>query len=96
MNRRCFLKSTVAFAAATPFSGALPAADSAKPARPRIKIGFLGVAHSHALAKVKVVQESPDYDLAGICEDSETPDSTQPLKPGEKAGSATSTSSGQR
>jgi len=42
------------------------------PAKPRIKIGFLGVSHSHAMGKLKVVQESPEFELIGISEESET------------------------
>jgi predicted dehydrogenase len=56
MNRRTFLYS----AAATPLF--------AQPA-PRIPIAFLGATHPHALAKVKTVQDSPDFQLAGVCED---------------------------
>jgi predicted dehydrogenase len=53
--------------------GAMPAALNAiaQPAQPRLKMGFLGVAHSHALGKMKVIQESPDFELAGIAEESE-------------------------
>ena len=71
MNRRSFLKSTVALAAAAPFAGPVSTADAAPALNARIKIGFLGVAHSHAMEKVKVIRESPVYELAGICEDSE-------------------------
>src|SRR2546427_2186876 len=71
MNRRSFLKSTVALAAATPFSGTLTTADAAPTLNPRIKIGFLGVAHSHAMEKVKVIRESAAFELVGICEESE-------------------------
>ena len=41
------------------------------PVGPRIKIGFLGMSHSHAAGKLKVVQDSPDFELIGISEDSE-------------------------
>lgn len=36
---------------------------------PRIKLGFLGTAHSHFKEKLKVVRESPDFDLVGLCEE---------------------------
>ena len=39
--------------------------------KPKIKIGFLGVSHSHAAGKLKVVQESPEFELVGISEESE-------------------------
>src|SRR5687767_1027129 len=53
MNRRTFL------AAAT--------AAVAKPAD-RIRVGMLGTTHSHAGGKLKVLLESPDYEVAGVCE----------------------------
>lgn len=34
----------------------------------RIRIGFLGASHSHAGDKIRVVRESPAWDLAGIVE----------------------------
>ena len=38
-----------------------------KPARPRIKIGQIGVGHAHA-SKLSVYRESPDYEVVGIVE----------------------------
>jgi hypothetical protein len=35
----------------------------------KIKIAFLGGSHSHAKDKVKVVQESPLYELVGLFEE---------------------------
>ena len=35
----------------------------------RLRIGFLGVAHSHAGGKIKAVKDSADWDLVGICEE---------------------------
>jgi predicted dehydrogenase len=55
MNRREFV------------AGAL-VAQAVSPAAPRIRIAFLGASHSHAAAKLKVVQENPAYELAGVCE----------------------------
>lgn len=54
MNRRRFL-----FAALS-----VPLAAGSQEAR--LRIAFLGVSHSHAWDKVKVVQESPRYELAGV------------------------------
>lgn len=59
MNRRAFLQASVALACAPLF-----AAD----AKRKIKIGFLGVAHSHAAGKLKAVQASADWELVGIAE----------------------------
>jgi predicted dehydrogenase len=57
MNRRIFLSSALAAPLAT------------QAAAPRIKIAFLGVSHSHASEKVKVVRENPSLELAGIWEE---------------------------
>lgn len=60
MNRRHF----IALAAAAPI------ALRAQQMR-RIPVGFLGVAHSHALEKCKVVKASSDWDLLGVCAESD-------------------------
>ncbi len=57
MNRRMFLFSTLS----APLT---LGADEA-----RIKVAFLGGSHSHAQEKVKVVQGSPRYELAGLWEE---------------------------
>ena len=57
MNRRDFLSS------------ALAAPLAARAAEGRIRIAFLGASHSHASEKVKVVQETPSLDLAGLWDD---------------------------
>jgi len=43
-------------------------AQAVSPAAERIRIGFLGVSHSHGEGKVQVVQQNPAWELAGICE----------------------------
>ena len=65
-NRRAFLQSAVATAAAVSAPALL--ADSPKP---KIKVGFLGAAHSHALAKWKLVEKSSDFQPIGLVEDSQ-------------------------
>jgi predicted dehydrogenase len=51
------------------------AAAALQPAAPRrIKIAFLGVAHGHARAKVQLVRDSPEWELAGVVP--ETPELT--------------------
>ena len=37
---------------------------------PRLKIGFLGAAYSHAAPKLKLLQKHPDFDLVGAWDDS--------------------------
>jgi predicted dehydrogenase len=61
LNRRTFLRATLAAAAA-------PTLAATAPAR-RLKIGFLGVAHSHAAGKLRVARQSPDWELVGIAEE---------------------------
>ena len=68
MNRRLFLQTSIVGAAAVGMNGL--AAEGGTQA-PRIKIGFLGTAHSHFREKLKVVRESPDFDLIGLCEEDE-------------------------
>ncbi len=70
MNRRSFLKASATAASVAQFSRTLLAAETPKPARERIKIGFFGASHSHAFEKVKLVKESSDFELIGVCDDS--------------------------
>ncbi len=42
-------------------------ADEPKPAKPRIKVGQVGVGHAHA-SKLAVYRASPDYEVVGIVE----------------------------
>ncbi len=55
MNRRTFFLTAAAAAASAP-------------AAQRVRIGFLGAAHSHAEAKIKTVRDSPNFELAGVFE----------------------------
>lgn len=61
IERRAFLKS--AAAAAVGF----PTLSNAASER-RLKIGFLGLGHSHGPGKVQVVRASPEWELVGVCE----------------------------
>ena len=62
MNRRKFI-AAAALASAAP-SALLHAAE-----QKRFRIGILGAAHSHALEKFKLLRESTDYELVGVCEE---------------------------
>ncbi|HEY0550509.1 MAG TPA: Gfo/Idh/MocA family oxidoreductase [Verrucomicrobiae bacterium] len=63
MNRRQFIISTAALTAGVPpLTSALP--------RTKIRIGFLGGAHSHALEKWKTVRALDQYEPVGLCEES--------------------------
>jgi predicted dehydrogenase len=65
INRRAFLKTAVTSTAALSAPALL-----ANPSKPKIKAGFLGAAHSHALAKWKLLSGSADFELVGLVEDS--------------------------
>ena len=74
MNRRTFLHTSLAaeLVRSSSFSLSLAAATApallAAASPRRIKLGFLGVAHSHADGKLKALQSSPDWELIGIAE----------------------------
>jgi predicted dehydrogenase len=63
-NRRTVLKQVGATFAATVMA---QTARAAKPARPKIKVGQIGVGHAHA-SKLSVYRESDDYEVVGIVE----------------------------
>jgi predicted dehydrogenase len=65
VSRRAFVKSAVVSAVVL---GAGPI--SAESPRRKIKVGFLGGAHSHGLAKWKIISASSDFELLGIAEES--------------------------
>lgn len=67
MHRRQFLSSLVS-ASALSLSRAAWGQGAAEAGAP-IRIGFLGASHSHAMAKIRVVQESSEFSLTGACED---------------------------
>jgi predicted dehydrogenase len=62
MNRRKFI-ATAALASAAPSSFVRAAEQK------RFRVGILGAAHSHALEKFKLLRESTDYELIGVCEE---------------------------
>jgi len=61
MNRRTFLAAGIGVSL-------MPA--SARRTR-RLRIGVLGAFHPHAEEKIRLLAESPDWELIGICEDDE-------------------------
>ena len=65
-NRRRFLQTASTLAAATAWN---PGLLCAKPAKPRIKIGQIGVGHAHAAGKMQIYRElDKDYEVVGIVE----------------------------
>jgi predicted dehydrogenase len=65
LHRRAFLQSTAASAVALGASTLF-----AQSAKPKIRVGFLGAAHSHALAKWKLLRNSAEFQLVGLAEES--------------------------
>jgi predicted dehydrogenase len=61
MNRREFLGTAAALGAAATF----PRTTAADQKR-KIKTGFLGVGHSHASEKIRIVRESESFELTGL------------------------------
>jgi len=66
-HRREFLATTLALTGAALLSGRASSAETAR----QIPVGFLGVGHSHFREKHKVVLESADWKLIGLCEGDE-------------------------
>jgi predicted dehydrogenase len=56
MHRRFFLSTALAAASARAVA--------------KLRIGFLGGSHVHAVGKARVLLENPGYELAGVCEES--------------------------
>ncbi len=63
-SRREFILSSSA-AAALVASARCSAAETAKP---RVRVGQIGVGHSHAVGKLQVFRNSPDWELVGVVE----------------------------
>jgi predicted dehydrogenase len=69
MDRRDFVR---AFTGGLALGAALPGQavfSSAAGAEPRLKIGFLGAAYSHAAPKLKLLRDHPDFELVGAWDD---------------------------
>lgn len=65
MRRRAFIGlSLAAGGLAVPVLGA----DASSAGARKIKTGFLGLAHSHARGKLKLIRESAAFELVGVCE----------------------------
>jgi predicted dehydrogenase len=68
LRRRKFIELTTASAGMLFAPISLAVAEGPR----KIKLGFLGTAHSHFGEKLKVVRESTDFELVGLCEEEET------------------------
>jgi predicted dehydrogenase len=63
MNRRRFLAQAAATATA---AHVLTTSGAESASARRVRIGFLGIAHSHGPAKLKLVQQGADWELVGL------------------------------
>jgi predicted dehydrogenase len=75
LPRRQFLAAGLAVTGLALGAKRMGAAESPR----KLAVGFLGTAHSHFREKHKVVLESPDWRLVGLCEDDETIRAKGPL-----------------
>jgi predicted dehydrogenase len=62
MDRRTFVTTATVAAAGLSARGRSSASDP-------IRIGFLGVGHSHAAGKIKIVQSNPEWQFVGLWDD---------------------------
>jgi predicted dehydrogenase len=67
MNRRTFLQCGLALAAVG--GRAAHARAPQEDVQRRLKIGLLGGGHSHGFSKARVLLESTDWELVGLCDD---------------------------
>lgn len=66
MNRRDFLRTSAAGAATTALLASPTSAPAQSPPDRRLRLGFLGVEYSHAAEKIRLLRQSPDYELVGV------------------------------
>jgi predicted dehydrogenase len=66
LKRRNFLGQSAGICAA------ILSASSAESGR-RLRAGFLGISHSHAFEKYRLVAKHPDFELVGVCETASAP-----------------------
>lgn len=64
-SRRTFLRAALLAAGVCASGGS----GVAQPAPRRLKAGFLGIGHSHFRGKLRVVEQSVDFELVGLCEE---------------------------
>jgi predicted dehydrogenase len=69
MKRRDFLQTALAAASTAGVAALGWAQESPSTGIQRLRIGFLGIGHSHAAGKIKTIQESADWELVGVCEE---------------------------
>lgn len=64
-SRREFFLQSASVAALAGAAARCPAADSKSP---RLRVGQIGVGHSHAAGKMQVLRTSPDWEVVGVVE----------------------------
>lgn len=66
LDRRSFLGATVTATAGAALWGTAVTGQGETPDAARLPIGFLGVAYSHAAEKIRLMRNSPDFELVGV------------------------------
>lgn len=69
MDRRSFARTAACLALAPATQNRARGADSTAGEQPKLKIGFLGAAYSHAAPKLALLRNHPEFDLAGVWDD---------------------------
>ena len=67
-SRRDFLLKTASAATLVTAAARSATVKASTPIRKKIKVGQIGVGHSHAAGKVEVFRNSPDWELVGVVE----------------------------
>jgi predicted dehydrogenase len=69
MNRRTFISAAAGAVWAARQPSSATGASAIQGNEPKIRIGFLGAAYSHAAAKLKMLKGHPDWELVGAWDD---------------------------
>src|SRR2546426_6122025 len=69
MNRRTFVTATAGAVLGTGRLADAAAHPAFQGTEPKVRIGFLGAAYSHAAPKLKLLKNHPDFELVGAWDD---------------------------
>ena len=69
MDRRSFVRAVACLSLGPALRDLAHGADAASQPQPRLKVGFLGAAYSHAAPKLALLRNHPDFELVGVWDD---------------------------
>jgi len=69
MDRRSFVSGVTCLALGSAVRNTAIGADASPGSQPKLKIGFLGAAYSHAAPKLALLRTHPDFELVGVWDD---------------------------